>query len=60
MEYADIVLSRAPVSLLAKLDDIVAEAMRLITAALARSNTANLYKETGCQILSKIYSPTSD
>ena len=53
MEYADIVWSGAPISLLSKLGHIVVEAMRLITGAPARSNTANLYKETGWQLLSK-------
>ena len=52
MEYADIVWSRAPFSLLAKFDHIVVEAMRLITCAPARSNMANIYKETGWQPLS--------
>ena len=53
MEYTDIVWSRAPFSLLAKLDQIVVEAMRLITGAPARSNIDNLYKETGWLLLSK-------
>ena len=50
MEYTYIVWSGAPISLLAKLDHIVVEAMRLITGAPAtRPNTANLYKDTGWQ-----------
>ena len=53
MEYADIVWSGSPFSLLAKFDHVVVEAMRLITCAPARSNIANLYKETGWQLLSK-------
>ena len=53
MKYTDIVWSGASFSLLAKLDHIVVEAMRLITGAPARSNIANLYKETGWQLLSK-------
>ena len=46
MEYADIVWSGAPFSLLAKFDHVVVEAMGLITGGPARSNIANLYKET--------------
>ena len=55
MEYTDIVWFGAPFSLLAKLDQIVVEAMRLITGATARTNIDNLYKETGWQLLSKIH-----
>ena len=40
MEYGDIVWSGAPTSLLARLDHLVVEAMRLITGAPARSNIA--------------------
>ena len=40
MEYTEIVWSGAPISLLAKLDDIVVEAMRLITGAPARSKNS--------------------
>ena len=47
MEYADIIWAGAPISVLSKLDHIVAEAMRAVTGAPARSNTSNLYKETG-------------
>ena len=53
MEYADIVWSGAPFSLLAKLDQIVSKAMRLITGAPAKSNMDNLYKETGWPLLSE-------
>ena len=53
MDYADIVWSGAPFSLLAKLDQIVVEAMRLIKGAPARSNIDNLYKETAWPLLSK-------
>ena len=53
MEYADIVWSGVPFSLLFKLDHVVVEAIRLITGAPARSNIPNLYKETGWQLLSK-------
>ena len=52
MEYADTVWSGTPISLLSKLDHIVVEAMRLITGAPTSSNIANLYKETGWQLLS--------
>ena len=52
MEYGDIVWSGAPTSLLAKLDHLVVEAMRLITGAPARSNIASLYREMGWQLLS--------
>ena len=47
MEYADIIWAGAPISDLSKLDHIVVEAMRAVTGAPARSNTSNLYKETG-------------
>ena len=53
MEYADIVWSGAPISLLSKLDQIVVKAMRPITGAPARSNIDILYKETGWPLLSK-------
>ena len=53
MEYGDIVWSGAPTSLLAKLNHLVVEAMRLITGAPARSNIASLYRETGWQLLSR-------
>ena len=52
MEYGDIVWSGAPTSLLAKLDHLVVEAVRLITGAPARSNIASLYREMGWQLLS--------
>ena len=50
IEYADIVWSGAPFSLLAKFDNVIVEAMRLITGAPARSNIANLYQESGWQL----------
>ena len=52
MEYGDIVWSGAPTSLLAKLDHLIIEAMRLITGATARSNIASLYREMCWQLLS--------
>ena len=52
MEYGDIVWSGAPTSILAKLNHLVVEAMRLITGAPARSNIASLYREMGWQLLS--------
>ena len=51
MEYGDLVWSGAPTSILAKLDHLVVEAMRLITGTPARSNIASLYREMGWQLL---------
>ena len=47
MEYVNIIWAGAPISVLSKLDHIVVDAMRAVTVAPARSNTSNLYKETG-------------
>ena len=52
MEYGDIVWSGGPTSILAKLDHLVVEAMRLITGAPARSSIASLYREMGWWLLS--------
>ena len=53
LEYADIVWAGAHTSDLMKLDQLQVEALRIVTGCTARSNIANLYKESNWEGLEK-------